>query len=70
MRGIDLRLLQGRFRLDIRENSSKRAVLHRHSCPRSGGVTNPGGAPEIWGCGTEGRGDVYGGVGWGWSWES
>ena len=24
--------------------------------PRSGGVTIPGGVPEPWGCGTEGRG--------------
>ena len=45
---------------------SKRTVLRWHSCPWSGGVTVPGGVPEPWGCGTEGRG--HGGVGWG-SWR-
>ena len=34
-------------------------------CPGGGGVTVPGGAPELWGCGTEGCGDGHGGVGWG-----
>ena len=29
-------------------------------CPGSGGVTVPGGVPELWGCGTEGR--------WQWAW--
>jgi len=27
-----------------------------HSCPGGGGVTVPGGGPEPWRCGTEGRG--------------
>ena len=31
-----------------------------------GGVTIPGGAPEPWGCGTEGCGDGHGGAGWAW----
>jgi len=39
-------------------------VMHWHSCPASGGVTNPGGAPDQGGCGTEGRGDGHGGEGW------
>jgi len=35
------------------------------SCPGSGGVTVPGGAPEPWRCGTEGRGQWarWGGLG-------
>ena len=39
-------------------------ALQWHSCPASGGVTIPGGVPEPWGCGTEGRGYGHGGVGW------
>ena len=31
-----------------------------HSCPGSAVLTNPGGVPELWGCGTEGRGDGHG----------
>ena len=31
-------------------------MLQWHSCPGGGGVTVHGGAPELWGCGTEGRG--------------
>ena len=30
-----------------------------------GAVGSPGGAPEQWGCGTEGGGDGHSGVGWG-----
>jgi len=44
---------------------SGRAVLQWHSCPGSGGVTVPGGAPELWGCGTEGGGYGHGGMGLG-----
>ena len=36
-----------------------------HSCPGSGGVTIPGGVPEPWRCGTEGRGYGHGGGGLG-----
>ena len=32
-----------------------------HSCPGSVGVTVPGGAQELWRCGTEGRGQ--------WAWR-
>ena len=32
-------------------------------CPGSGGVTVPGGVPELWGCGTEGCGHGGGGLG-------
>ena len=57
MRGSGLELHRGRFRLDIRNNfSSKRAVMHWHSCTGGGGVTVHGGAEEPRGCGTEGRG--------------
>ena len=33
----------------------------------SGEVTIPEGVPELWGCGTEGRGH---GLDWGWAWGS
>ena len=44
---------------------SKRVVRLWHSCPGSGGVTIPGGVPEPWRCGTEGRGQWawWGGLG-------
>jgi len=32
-----------------------------------GGVTVPGGAPELWGCGTAGCGPGAQGGGWGWT---
>lgn len=55
-------------RSDIRRSSfSRRAVLHWHSSPEGSGVTVPGSAPLLWGCGTEGCGDGYGGLGWGWA---
>ena len=41
-------------------------LRHWHGCPGNGGVTVPGGVPELWGCGTEGC--LHGGVGWGWAW--
>ena len=31
-------------------------VMQWHSCPERGGVPNPGGVPELWGCGTGGCG--------------
>ena len=34
-----------------------------HSCTGCDGVTVPGGAPELWGCGTEGCGQWV----WGWA---
>jgi len=34
-------------------------------CPGGGGVTVPGGAPELWGCGTEGGGYGHSGMGLG-----
>ena len=46
-----LKVAPGRFRLNIRR---KRVVMHWHSCSGSGGVTIPGGVPELWRCGTEG----------------
>ena len=56
-RGDGLRLWQGRFRLDIKNIFSERAVMRWHSCPgRWGVVTVPGVVPEPWGCGTEGCG--------------
>jgi len=41
--------------VDIRK-ISETVVMQWHSCTESGGVTIPGGAPELWGCGTEGWG--------------
>ena len=35
-----------------------------HSCPGRGGVTIPGGVPELWVCGTEGHGQW---AWWGWA---
>ena len=55
MRSDGIKLLQGRVRLDIRKNLSKRVVRYRHSSPGGGGVTVPEGAPEPWRCGTGGR---------------
>jgi len=47
----------GRLRSDIRRHfSSEKAVGHWHCCLGSGGVTILGGAPGLWKCGTEGRG--------------
>jgi len=39
-------------------SSQKEMVRQWHSCTGSGGVTIPGGVPELWGCGTEGCGVV------------
>ena len=62
--GSVFKLCQGRFRLAVRSNSfSQRAVRQWHSCPGSGGITVPGGVPELWGwwhCGMW----VMGMVGW------
>ena len=37
-------------------------VLHCTAAQGGGGVTIPGGVPEPWGCGTEGRGQ--------WAWRA
>lgn len=59
-------MCQTRFRLDIRKIlSSEGIVTQWYSCPRSGGVTVPGGVPEPWRCGTEGLSSGYGGSGLG-----
>jgi len=57
LKGNGLKLCQGLFSLDIKKHFfSGRVVMQWHSCPGSGGVTVPGGVPEPWRCGTEGRG--------------
>ena len=48
--------------IPLRKNGAAVAQL-----PRERGVTVPGGVPELWGCGTEGRGYGHGGVGWAWT---
>ena len=51
---LSLKLHEGRFRMDARSNFfSQRAARRWHCCPGSGGVTVPGGVPELWRCGTE-----------------
>jgi len=40
--------------LNIRKNFSERVVLQWHIAKGGGGVTVPGGVPELWRCGTEG----------------
>jgi len=60
---LQLQVEEGRFRLGIRKHFfSKRVVMHWHSCPGSGGVTIPGGAQELWRCGTEGCGHTWDGL--------
>ena len=40
---------EGRVGLGTGNNLfSERITVHWHSCPGSGGVTNPGGVPEPW----------------------
>jgi len=57
VRGGDLKLCQGKFRLEIRKHFfSEGAVLQRHSCTGSGGVTIHGGVQHTWRCGAEGCG--------------
>ena len=55
------------LRLDSGKKFCQRAVLQWHSCLWSGVVTIPGGVPEPWRCGTEGRGQWawWGGLGLG-----
>ena len=68
MRGNSHKLHQGRVKL--KNVFSKRAVMHRNSCPGSGDISAPGGVPE---CGDVALGDTvsgHGGVGWGWTWGS
>ena len=65
MRGDGLKSRQGRFRLDVRNHFFfKRVVLQLHSCPGSGGVTVPGGVPELWDVALRDVGSGHGGVGW------
>jgi len=51
-----LKLHQGRFRLDISKNFSKRVVKQWHSCPGRWCSHLHGGVQGTWRCGTEGRG--------------
>ncbi len=45
----------GDLRLDIRKNFvSKEWCCSGTAAQGGGGVTKPGGVPELWGCGTEG----------------
>ena len=66
--GEVLRLLQSRFRLDIRKNLvSERIVRHW----RGGEVATPRGVQEPWRYGTEGSGQrTWGGWVSGWIWGS
>lgn len=60
-----LKLCLGMGRLGIGNKLfAKRAGMQWPSCPGSGGSTILSAVPELWRCGTEGRGDGHGGVGW------
>ena len=64
MRGEGLKLYQGSFQGRCKETfilpKSSAAVAQ---LSRSGGVTNPGGVPGLWRCGSEGRGQ-WARLGW------
>jgi len=57
MRGDGLTMQQRRFRLHIRNVSSPTEQTGTGTAAQGGGgVIIPGGVPEPWRCGTEGRG--------------
>ena len=47
--------------------SSQNGWALAQAAQRGSGVTIPGGVPEPWRCDTEGHGQWYMGLGWGWT---